>query len=207
MAGSDSYSADHEPDSITSWLQSVLGLTSFVNDRDDPLPQVEDVKSSAKVSTSDLDQGQGMSFPKLGALKKTMEKCWHSGNDATKDCRDLLILEHSMDHLRGGQYKAMLFVACMKSLKKQEQPKGTKDKHKATVAVTQWENRAPRNSTTRLFDILRNKLLSCASHCAMLRLNGFEIEDVEPHGTFRTYLSPCKASAAWKESTCTSIPM
>ena len=188
-------------------MQSVLGLTSFVNDRDDPLPQVEDVKGSAEVSTFDLEQHQGNSFPKLGALRKIMENSWRSGNDALKDCRDLLKLEHSMDHLRSGQYKVMLFVACMKTLTKQEQSKGAKDNRKATVAVSQWENRAPWNSTTRLFDILRKKLLSCASHCAMLRLNGFEIEDVEPHGTFRMYLSPCKASAAWKESSCTSIPM
>jgi hypothetical protein len=144
-------------------------------------------------------------FPRLRALGKLIETSLSHGQNVLDACYDFLAFQHSLDYLQDGQHKASSLNACMQSLhKRQHSPRFSKSK--VTIAATQWANREPWNTSARLFSILHRKLSSCVTHCAMLRLNGFELEDLEKPATFNIFLSSCKVSPVWKQSKCISVP-
>ena len=173
---------------------------------DDAYTQVSDTKIPAISPTSNIHQQEEPTFPKLRALGKIVEKCLSDGKDPSGVCHDMLILVNPLGHLEDGQHKASSLNACMQALQEQQSLPRSSCKNRAAITATQWNNREPWETSSQLFRILQRKLSFCASHWAMLRLNGFDLEDFESPRNFRVYLTSCTASSTWKETSCTSVP-
>ncbi|KAF3929662.1 hypothetical protein AA313_de0201395 [Arthrobotrys entomopaga] len=141
--------------------------------------------------------------PKLRAIGKAMSIAREYGTDLEQACGAYLRLEHTTEEFADAVDVLSSFNTCLES---PDVSGGTK-LHDLTYALeiprARWEDAGPSNFSNLLFKILHKKISGCQAgqaekHQAMLRLNGFQLED-NPLA-FDMFFRPCRRSNHWQES-------
>ena len=192
---------------IFSWLQGVASKLELSSAKYLEFESTSSASSSHLEKTSAEEENEKACFNKLKALGKHINKCLSINDSGLIDqCHEFISLDHSLARFQDGLYKADCFVKCMESLHQKTRSRRWGRKSHDTIPETQWQNREPWNMSLRLSRILRQKLGPCSTgHEAMLRLNGFQLEEIGKPPNFNIFFSSCKASCIWRESICTSI--
>ncbi|EPS44200.1 hypothetical protein H072_1881 [Dactylellina haptotyla CBS 200.50] len=184
--------------SIYSWLG-----VEFAAPLQSPPEPLFDSSSSNHKGQEDPAPEENKDHPKLRALGKAVSIALEDGTDLGQTCSAYLQLDHTTEEFADAVDVLSSFNTCLES----PDVSGGAKPHDLTYALeisrTRWEDVGPSNFSSLLFNILQKKISGCQAnqsekHQAMLRLNGFQLED-NPLA-FDMFFHPCKRSNYWQES-------
>ncbi|KAK6525214.1 hypothetical protein TWF694_005360 [Orbilia ellipsospora] len=142
-------------------------------------------------------------YPKLQALGKVVTATFQDGADILESCAAYLNLEQTADEYIEGVNILSSFNTCLESSDVCGGFNQLDFSYPLDIPRTQWKDVEPSTFSNRLLGVLHKKVTGCPSgqekhHQAMLRLNGFQLED-RPL-VFDVFFLTCRHPNYWQES-------
>jgi hypothetical protein len=160
--------------------------------------------SSERTSTENTQH-----YLRLQALGKLVAVALQDGTDIVQSCAVYLNLEQTAKDYTDGLNILRSFNICLESSDVSGGRKQLDLSYPLDIPRTRWKDTEPSKFSRWLFRILCDKVSKCPGgqkqqHQAMLRLNGFQLED-HPLA-FDMFFLPCRRPNYWQESRFTPRP-